>query len=76
MPYRSGHGSGRRVDPEKRGIAIGLVAAAAGSRVGRRSALWRGHHRVDRLAMDILARRTPESHPDSAPGDPAKPSQS
>ena len=68
------------VAPQKKGIAIGLVAASAeaGSVLGPLfgPSLWRRHNRVDRLAVDILAGHTPELHSDSAPGHFAEPGQS
>ena len=60
------------VSPQKRGIAIGLVAASAeaGSVLG--PPLWRGHSRMDWLAVDILAGHTPEFLSDCASGHFAK----
>ena len=68
------------VAPQKKGIAIGLVAASAeaGSVLGPLfgPSPWRRHNRVDRLAVDILAGHTPELDSDSAPGHFAEPGQS
>ena len=64
------------VAPQKRGIAIGLVAASAEAGVRFGPSLWRRHNRVDRLALDFLAGHTTELHSDSAPGHFAEPGQS